>query len=493
MENSGGEVCNPFQKLRDLSAEFSMDISEEGFAEEMDRRDPLSHFRDKFLIPKAESFLRESRKDLSVQSSDCIYLCGNSLGLQPRTTRKYIEEELQEWENVAVEAHFRHSKNRPWLTTDENVLEHLAHIVGASSTVEVAVMNSLTVNLHLMMLSFYKPSKERYKIMIEGNAFPSDLFAVQSQIELHGFSVSDSLLQLEPRPGEYYLRTEDILSELEQEGERIALLLLPGVQYYSGQLLAIETITAAAHRHGIFVGWDLAHAVGNVSLSLHQWNVDFACWCSYKYLNAGPGSIGGCFLHRMHESRAQTGPRLAGWWGQQLPARFEMNSERSFRAVPGAAGFRLSNPPVFEVAALRASAELFFSATMPALAAKTSLLSSYLLLLLSHHHLLQSPQEPPCGPCPLVLVTPWDPAQRGCQLSLLCRQPLKVNVIADRLLHEDAIVCDVRQPNVLRLAPTPLYNRFRDLWIFVRSLSRILNDYAHSLDPPTTTISECLI
>jgi len=436
------------KSIKQLSFELGVNLNDPKLAIELDKKDSLASFRDRFFIPKKKAFVEGSTDE-----SDCFYFTGNSLGLQPKTVRKYINEELEEWADKGVEGHFSHSKQRPWLTYDENGLEHLSHIVGALKS-EVVAMNSLSTNLHLMMVPFYQPSKERHKILIEHHAFPSDLYVVQSQIKYHGYDPLTSLIQLKPREGENILRTEDILKLIQEEGDSIALIMFGGVQYYTGQFLDISKITEAGLKKGCRMGWDLAHAVGNVILKLHDWNVDFACWCSYKYLNSGPGAVGGCFVHSKHDVDKDL-PRFSAWWGHDLTTRFAMNEE-NFIPMPGAFGYRCSNAPVFNTAALLASLEIFGEATMPRLREKSILLTGYLELLLLH----EIPEE-------VKILTPIDPQQRGCQLSLVFKRDVSE---VSKVLQDNGVVCDVRKPHVLRVSPTPLYNKFHDVWSFVKIL-----------------------
>jgi len=415
-----------------MSLSFRDDLS---FAKEMDARDPLADYRLRFHIPRGPG------------GEPCIYLCGNSLGLQPKSVRAFVEQELKDWQDLGVEGHFR--GRNPWLPYHELLTGRTARLVGAQP-IEVVVMNSLTVNLHLMMTSFYRSSAERHKIMIEANAFPSDQYAVKSQLKYRGFEANDALLVLAPRSGEHVLRTEDIEERIAAEGELIALILLGGVNYYTGQLFDMERITAAGHERGCVVGFDLAHAAGNVPLSLHEWQVDFAVWCSYKYLNAGPGAIAGCFVHEKYANEANL-PRLAGWWGHDKATRFMMGPD--FIPIPGAEGWQLSNPPILQLAALRAAMEIFDEAGMERIRAKSMLLTGYLEYLLKQR-----------GGHESSIITPHDPAQRGAQLSLL----LKKNVKAlSKRLSERGVICDWREPDVLRVAPAPLYNSFQEVHRFV--------------------------
>ncbi len=418
------------------------------FARKMDREDPLARFRDEFSIP--------TRADGSPE----IYLCGNSLGLQPRRARDYVNQELDKWAALGVKGHF--DCDFPWMPYHEFLAEASANLVGAR-TDEVVVMNSLTVNLHLMMVTFYRPTKQRFKIVIEDHAFPSDHYAVESQLRHHGIDPADGLLLLKPRAGEDLLRIEDIESLIEEQGDSIALLLLPGVQYYTGQVLPMAKLTELAHRNGICIGFDLAHAVGNVPLRLHDWNVDFACWCSYKYLNSGPGSVAGCFVHRRHAQNTQL-PRFAGWWGHDKQTRFRM--ENRFQAIPTAEGWQLSNPPILSLAAIRASLDIFTEAGgMGPLRRKSEKLTAYLQFLLKRE----------VGQF-ISIITPEDPEQRGCQLSLCCDARHLTGRELFQRLEENGVTCDWREPNVIRVAPVPLYNRFEDVYRFVETLQAACNE-----------------
>lgn len=411
----------------------------------LDLADSLAGFRDEFHLP------------VNTAGQTQTYLCGHSLGLQPKRAAKFVEDELQAWRGQAVEAHF-HSK-RPWLAYHELLTPGLAALVGAQPD-EVVAMNSLTVNLHLLLVSFYRPTSTRFKILIERSAFPSDRYAVASQLRFHGYEPQHALVEIAPRDGEAILRTEDIAAVLEREGANIATVLLPGVQYLSGQLLDMASITQLAHRHGCIAGFDLAHAVGNVPLQLHDWNVDFAVWCSYKYLNSGPGSIGAGFVHARHGQRRDL-PRLAGWWGHDKSTRFDMPPE--FVPLPGAEGWQLSNPPIFACAPLLASLEVFQTATMERLRSKSLALTAYLeyLLRTTTNNVID-------------ILTPSDPAARGCQLSWrLNVERARAYAVFQALMQRD-FICDWREPNIIRIAPVPLYNRFLDVWNFVRALHELL-------------------
>jgi len=398
---------------------------------ERDASDPLRHFRERFHFPKTES------------GREPIYFTGNSLGLQPKNTKSHIDKELERWADLAVEGHFR--GENPWVSYHETVRESLANLTGALP-LEVAAMNQLTVNLHLLMVSFYRPHRERYKIIIEQGAFPSDRFAVMSQIAFHGFDPSRGLVELKPREGEHCLRMEDIEREINVHGSQTAMILIGGVNYYTGQLFDMEQIAKEARKHGIVVGFDLAHAIGNVPLKLHDWGVDFAAWCSYKYLNAGPGGVAGAFVHERH-SQSTVLPRFAGWWGHSLESRFEMNQD--FSPLPGVDGWQLSNGGILNLAALRASLDLIDEAGLPALFTKSRSLTGYL-----EHRL----SEMPAGA--FTILTPTNPNERGCQLSLKLSNGDKS--VFDKLVRND-VFADWREPGVMRIAPTPLYNSFEDV------------------------------
>jgi kynureninase len=401
----------------------------------MTARDPLAGYRNLFHIPKTPD------------GADCVYLSGHSLGLQPKTARGYVERELEDWAKLGVEGHF-HAQN-PWVPYHEMLAAPTARLVGALPE-EVVVMNSLTVNLHLMLVSFYRPKGARNKIVVESNAFPSDQYAVQSQIRYHGYDPASSLVEIAPRPRETTIRTEDIEKLLAAEGERIALLMLGGVNYYSGQAFECARITEAAHAKGCAVGFDMAHAAGNIPVKLHDWNPDFAVWCNYKYLNGGPGCIAGCFVHERH-ARNPNLPRFAGWWGNDKDARFRM--EPQFQPIAGAEGWQLSNPSILSMAALRASMDIFDEVGMEKLRAKSERLTTYLEFLLE-----QKPQEG------FSIITPRDPAQRGAQLSL--RVTKNGRAVCESLAHH-GIICDWREPDIMRVAPVPLYNSFLDVHTFV--------------------------
>ena len=417
---------------------------DEAFARQLDAADPLRGYRDRFLIP--------CRPD----GRQVVYFAGNSLGLQPKSVRPLLEQELQDWADLGVDAHF--SGKTPWYSYHEVFRESGARLVGARPG-EVVMMNSLTVNLHLMMVSFYRPTPNRYKILLEDPCFPSDLYAVKTQMWYHGYDPGEALVMVKPRKGEHLLRSEDIDEILAKEGERIALVMLGGVNFVTGQVLDMAHITSAAKRYGCIVGFDLAHAAGNIPLGLHDWEVDFAVWCNYKYLNSGPGAVGGCFVHERH-GEANDRPRFGGWWGNDPTTRFQMHLQPEFVPREGADGWQVSNPPILSMAPVRASLAIFDEAGMPALRAKSERLTGYLEFLLDR---FGSPR--------IQIITPRDPAQRGCQLSLLVREHPK-EVLEQ--LHAKGASCDFREPNVLRVAPVPLYNSYSDVWHFVEVLTQLL-------------------
>ncbi len=410
-----------------------------------DRADALAGFRARFHLPAGRT------------RPIAIYLAGHSLGLQPKDVRALVDEELEDWARYGLAGH-EHSR-RPWLPYHEQLTNDTALLAGARPH-EVVNMNTLTVNLHLLMVSFSRPTRERACLLIEEGAFPSDRYAVTSQLAYHGLNVRDALIEIAPRPGEHWLRAEDIDARIEREGRQIALVLLPGVQYRTGQAFDIARITRAAHAQGCRVGFDLAHYMGNLPLALHDWGPDFACWCSYKYLNAGPGAIGGCFVHERHV-RAVGLPRFAGWWGHDKETRFLMGPD--FKVLPGAEGWQISNPPILSMTPLIASLALFREAGMQRLRDKSIALTGYLESLLDAR--LHDQVE---------ITTPRDPAQRGSQLSLRLRAGVaRGKSVFDEISRRD-VVCDWREPDVIRVAPVPLYNTFEDVWEFVDTLAAAL-------------------
>ena len=412
------------------------------FARAMDARDPLAGFRERFCIPKMKS------------GEECLYLCGHSLGLQPKSAASYVEQELRDWAEFGVEGHF-HAKN-PWVPYHRLLTEQTAELVGAEAT-EGVVMNSLTVNLHLMMASFYRPTRQRHKIVIERGAFPSDQYAVKSQLRFHGFDPATSLIELSAREGESCIRDEDITELIEREGESIALIMPGGVNYATGQVFDMAEITKLGHKKGCVVAFDLAHAAGNIPLRLHDWGPDFAVWCSYKYLNGGPGCVGGCFVHARHAHRKDV-PRFAGWWGHEEKVRFKMGPE--FQAMAGAEGWQLSNPPILALAPLRASMEIFSEVGIQRLRAKSVSLTGYLEFLLGQ----KESQK-------FSVISPCEHERRGAQLSIRLRG--EGRGICDRLAA-DGVIGDWREPDTYRVAPVPLYNTYSEVFDFVEKFSMAL-------------------
>jgi kynureninase len=422
-----------------MTMSFSAD---EEFARQLDADDSLRQFREKFHLP------------LGADGKPLIYLAGNSLGLMPKAARKVVEQELDDWAKLAVDAHL--GAATPWYTYHETLREPTARLVGAKPN-EVICMNSLTVNLHLMMATFYRPTKSRFKILMEEPAFPSDTYAIKTQIVHHGFDPNDALVLARPREGEFTVRQDDIETALEKHGDQIALVLFAGVNFFTGQLFDIERITAAAQKRGCAVGVDLAHAAGNVPLALHDWNVDFAVWCSYKYLNAGPGAVAGAFVHERHATNREL-PRLAGWFGNDPATRFRLHLEPEFIPVPSADGWQISNPPIFSMAPLRSSLSIFDEAGgMKVLRAKSIKLTGYLQFLLEQ-----------TGSKRYAVVTPREADARGCQLSILVHEHPKE--LFDKLAAA-GVKCDFREPNVIRAAPTPLFNTFHEVWRFAKILA----------------------
>ncbi|MCL4119181.1 UNVERIFIED_CONTAM: hypothetical protein GTU68_028823 [Idotea baltica] len=415
------------------------------FAQQLDAQDELKNFRNRFHLPV-------------INGKETVYFTGNSLGLQPKATADYISSELNDWAAWGVEGHF-HGKI-PWFKYHHSLTPKIAKIVGAKEH-EVTVMNSLTVNLHLLMVSFYRPTKQRYKIIMEGAAFCSDHYAMQSQVEHHGFTADEAIVYLEPREGEHTLRIGDILKTIDDNANDLAMVMLGGVNYYTGQLFNMEAITKKAHEVGAIAGFDLAHAVGNAILNLHDWKVDFATWCSYKYLNSSPGGVSGIYVNEKHAQNPDT-PRFAGWWGYNEATRFEM--KRPFDPTPTADGWQLSNVPILLMAAHNASLDIFEEVGMPKLRAKSDLLTAYLEFLIED-------VNSKFDNSPLEIITPKNPKDRAAQISILTDERGKS--IFDALTEANVIV-DWREPNVIRLAPVPLYNSFEDVYKFGAVLQAVL-------------------
>lgn len=417
------------------------------FAAQLDEQDPLKDFRSQFLIPKHKG-------------EDAIYFCGNSLGLQPVTAQQYVNDQFSNWKNLAIEGFFE--GDDPWLGYHKRITKTLSEIVGAKND-EVTIMNSLTVNLHLLMVSFYKPTKKRYKILMEGGAFPSDQYAVDSQVKFHGLDTKDAVIELFPKEGEHTLRTEDILQKINEHADDLALVLFGGINYFTGQLFDMPAITKAAHEIGAFAGFDLAHAAGNVILKLHEWDVDFACWCSYKYMNSGPGGISGIFVNEKHFDDKSLN-RFEGWWGYREDKRFLMAP--GFQPDKGAAGWQLSTSPIMLLALHKASLDIFEKAGgLAPLRAKSELLTGYLEFLILEINKNNGEEL-------FTMITPKTAADRGCQLSIVCKQNAKATF---SYLTENGVIGDWREPNVIRLSPVPLYNTFKEVY----EVGRILSDSIH--------------
>ena len=407
------------------------------FARQLDQHDPLRKFRDKFFIPQQHE-------------KDKIYFDGNSLGLQPRSTKDYLAQVLEDWARLGGDAHF--DARWPWYSYHENFPKSLSKIVGCLPE-EIVVMNSLTVNLHLLMVSFYRPTKERFKIICEAKAFPSDQYAFESQVKYHGFDPQDAIIEVKARPGEYLIRSEDILSTIKQHASSTAVVLFSGINYYTGQAFDMKTITHAGHEAGAVVGFDLAHAAGNIDLHLHEWEVDFACWCTYKYLNSGPGAVGGIYIHQKHTGNKEL-PRFAGWWGYEKGTRFQM--EKGFKPILTAEGWQLSNAPVLSMAAHKASLDVFDEAGIEHLHEKRKMLSDYLLFIVDDCSSLMAEKL-------IEVITPRNENEKGCQLSFVVKG--KGKQIYD-WLTSNGVSAGWREPEVIRVAPVPLYNTFEDVWQF---------------------------
>lgn len=415
------------------------------FAQSIDAQDELRRYREEFYFPK-------------VNGKQVIYFTGNSLGLQPKRTKAYVDEVMNDWANLAVEGHFYSDK--PWWDYQERFAVPLSDIVGAKPS-EVGVMNTLTVNLHLLMVSFYNPTPHKYKIICEEKAFPSDQYMFQSQVKFHGFDPKDAIVEIKRREGEANIRLEDVLAKIEEVGSELALVLIGGVNYYTGQVFDMKTITAAGQKQGAYVGWDLAHAAGNVKLELHDWNVDFAAWCSYKYMNSGPGNASGFFVHEKHHNDKEL-KRFAGWYGHNKERRFKM--EPDFDPVQGADGWQISNLPILSLAPYLASVEMFAEVGMDKLIAKRNLITSYLEFIL-----LEIDKE--LEGADFEILTPSNQEERGCQLSVYLHG--QGRELFERLM-KNGVITDWREPNVIRLAPAPFYCSFEDMYDFGQTLKQLI-------------------
>ena len=414
------------------------------YARTMDQKDPLAEYRNQFHLPKSDD------------GKPWLYFTGNSLGLQPKITQQYIQQELDDWASLGVEGHFE--AKHPWMPYHEFLTETMAKIVGAKP-IEVVIMNTLTTNLHLLMVSFYRPTASKYKILIESDAFPSDRYAVQTQLEFHGFDPEDGLVEWKPKPGTELLEIDELERILQDQGDEIALLLIGGVNYYTGQFLDLKRISELGHSYGCMVGIDLAHGVGNIMPNLHDSDVDFAAWCTYKYMNSGPGSLGGLFVHEKH-AHDKSLKRFAGWWSHNKSTRFNMR--QPLDVIPGAEGWQLSNPPILSMAAIRASLDLFDKVGMQALRKKSEQLTGYLEYLIKD---LKNEQ--------IKIITPENPEERGCQLSIQLKN-------ADKSLHQQLmdkhVITDWREPDVIRCAPVPFYNTYEDVYSMVDILKKLLDE-----------------
>ena len=416
--------------------------ADEDFAQQLDREDPLRGFREKFFLPFGND------------GKPVIYFAGNSLGLMPKSARQIVDDELEDWAKLGVDAH--HAAGTPWYSYHEALRDPISRLVGGKP-LEVICMNSLTVNLHLMMATFYRPTKSRFKVLMEEPAFPSDTYAIKTQLIHHGLDPKEALVLARPRKGEFTVRTEDILELIEKHANHLAVVMIGAVNFFTGQSIDVEQVTAMVRKHGIVAGFDLAHAAGNVPLSLHDWNVDFAVWCSYKYLNAGPGAVAGAFIHERHATNTRL-PRFAGWFGNDPNTRFKLHLEPEFIPVASADAWQISNPPIFSMAPLRASLSIFQEAGgMETLRAKSTKLTGYLQFLIEQ-----------IGSRKFSIITPSDPNARGAQLSIQAHEHPKQ-------LHDELVAagvkCDFREPNVIRAAPAPLYNTFHEVWRFAQILA----------------------
>lgn len=422
-------------------------LNDKFFADGLDLMDPLKVFRDQYYIPV-------------INGVEAIYFAGNSLGLQPKSAQEHVLDEMEDWASFGVEGHF-HARN-PWKDYHEMFPLQLSKIAGALPH-EIVVMNQLTVNLHLMMATFYRPTKEKYKIICEAKAFPSDQYAFASEVQLAGFDPETAIIEVGPRDGEVVIRTEDILSAIEREKDNTALVLFSGVNYYTGQVFDMQEITAAAHKAGVYCGFDLAHAIGNIELKLHEWEVDFACWCSYKYLNSGPGGVSGVYIHEKHATNTSL-PRMAGWWGQEKETRFKM--EKEFKPIPTAEGWQLSNAPILSMAVHKAALDIFEAAGMEKLLFKSDLLHQFLCHIIDDINSKSEEKR-------IEIITPREKGKHGCQVSMIMLQNGKKVFDA---LNSSGVLADWREPDVIRVAPVPMYNTFKDVFRFGEIIEEVLNE-----------------
>eukprot|EP01134_Creolimax_fragrantissima_P002762 CFRG2762T1 len=443
-------------ELLDQAKKTGLEVTSLEFAEMLDELDPLSFLRTEYHIPKIQDLFQVKKEMVSENqwNQDCVYLCGNSLGLQPIGTQPMVNQELMKWQRRGVQGHFDDSEHR-WVDIAEQCVGDMAKLVGAEES-EVVIMNTLTVNLHILMASFYTPTETRYKVLIENKAFPSDHYAVRSQVASRGYDPDTDVILVDTEGGE---GNEKLIEAIEKYGNEVALVLLPGVQYYLGEAFDIKNITTVAKEMGCVVGWDLAHAVGNIELELHSWDVDFAVWCTYKYINSGPGGIAGAFINSIHHSNPDL-PRLTGWWTHNLKTRFQMNNEMD--KITGAGAYAMSNPPMLQAICLRASLDVFNMTSMKELRAKSELLTAYTEMLLSRVPVVQNN---------IRILTSMEKKRRGCQLSLFCKVPVKPIF---QFLEHSGVVCDLREPDVIRIAPVPMYNSFVDCYRFTNILRSAL-------------------
>ncbi|KAJ5619773.1 Kynureninase 2 [Penicillium lagena] len=457
---------------------FPAEAASKEYAASLDAADPLRDLRDQFIIPSKANLATKKLAKPGLSEDLSIYFCGNSLGLQPKAAARYMEAQLDTWASIGVRGHFNALEDSPlkeWQLLSEQAAASMAKIVGAAPE-EVAAMGTLTMNLHCLLASFYKPTETKRKILMDWKAFPSDHYAIESHIAWHGLDAKENMVLIGPDEGEYEISTEKILGYIDKHVSDAALILLPGIQYYTGQLFDMPRITKYAQERGLTVGWDLAHAYGNVELKMHEWNVDFAAWCTYKYGNAGPGAMGGIYVHEKHGqvdySAGEDAPkfrhRLTGWYGGDRSVRFKMDNK--FKPIPGAGGFQVSNPSVIDLTTLCASLSVFDQTSIPALRQKSLKLTAYL-----EHLLLKDTTDETRQ---FTIITPSDPHARGAQLSLLLKPGL-LHTVAQRL-QDAGIICDKREPDVVRVAPVPLYNTFSEVWKFVQVLKGALGEGAAS-------------